>query len=92
MSTTHTPGPWHIGQDNQGNHTIIQSRLKFVIGRAFFANSIEENEANAKLIAAAPELLEALKELHAAAWNKGFSAKLDTELKNANAVIHKAQR
>jgi hypothetical protein len=66
--TQHTPGPWHvlhqytdrrvfpIGEDNgDGSHTII--------AEANALGGTEENwGANARLIAAAPDLLAALKE------------------------------
>lgn len=63
MGTKHTPGPWVVVR--AGNSTLIRSDSQ----RGYFAK-IEgacagahgaEGEANARLIAAAPDLLEALK-------------------------------
>jgi len=58
--TPHTPGPW------SWNHGPRDSEFDTITGpKGFFiceiAISHPENEANARLIAAAPELLEALK-------------------------------
>jgi hypothetical protein len=56
----HTPGPWHIDHDDRPgmkwNHHICGSN-----GRAVcLITHSETADANARLIAAAPELLEAL--------------------------------
>jgi len=62
MKTTHTPGPWTLDPDN-----FVIAELDF--GRQIIADPncgirirdwSEEHRANARLIAAAPELLEAL--------------------------------
>ena len=61
MKTAHTPGPWaHLGQgeingvENGGTVDVCSVYLRTVEGRT---------EANARLIAAAPDLLAALIEL-----------------------------
>ena len=58
---THTPGPWFSQYDDNGFYEIgsetISIRLAFTYGEG------DADEANARLIAAAPELLEALVEL-----------------------------
>jgi hypothetical protein len=66
--TKHTPGPWAIEQfaHPYGRHEdrTITRRLAngnpFRIGRAYNIAGPEETDANARLIAAAPELLAAL--------------------------------
>jgi hypothetical protein len=64
MTTTqHTPGPWSQGEDNPlniyGNHASVAN----VHGtHPTGARTEEEAIANARLIAAAPELLAALQE------------------------------
>lgn len=74
MKTQHTPGPWITQTDEIGKVritdsategiTIAEVRTRFVaIGRLKACASVEEREANAQLIAAAPELLAALGEM-----------------------------
>ena len=63
---SHTPGPWTASEhgayaDYNGNSTIILGddlRIAVVLG-----SDNEETNANARLIAAAPDLLEALEAL-----------------------------
>lgn len=63
----HTPGPWVVlSFYKDGSHPFIQSTTDINHPRYLIASvqgngmSITEQSANAKLIAAAPELLEAL--------------------------------
>lgn len=84
MSNKHTPGPWvshpHKEQDvAKSGFIVIQDRR---VNAANIATVIpclgmkkEEVEANANLIAAAPELLEALQNLNTAIdnyWNSSI--------------------
>jgi hypothetical protein len=59
MKTKHTPGPWddtgHDGKDTQ----IVSSQWGEV-ARVVYNGDCAQRTANARLIAAAPELLEAL--------------------------------
>ena len=65
--TRHTPGPWKIMQclpaiseyEGQTETVIVDENGRNVLNRL----SIFEEAANAKLMASAPELLEALREL-----------------------------
>ena len=57
---THTPGPWRRYRDRTGRVSKIEGRGRRV---CTFQPSDLNAEANASLIAAAPELLEALKRL-----------------------------
>jgi hypothetical protein len=62
----HTPGPWIVveGEDDNGNACFIvdcQDGLNFDFAIATLHGS--DDQANAKLIAAAPDLLEALADL-----------------------------
>lgn len=59
MTTQHTPGAWKVGSKYKND--IVCNSTHLTIARAMLQN--EEYEANARLIAAAPELLEALIEL-----------------------------
>lgn len=55
----HTPGPWHIVTDEHGNTEIITDSRPYICTVA--PGKCEDvTVANARLIAAAPELLEAL--------------------------------
>ena len=68
MSNKHTPGPWTVTADGAGwyiecsperGHSVAYIRAE--IGEEDPDTSDDEKESNARLIAAAPELLEALK-------------------------------
>ena len=65
-NSKHTPGPWDCSQVHVDNGNFWIGTAKDYIGELYPANSDlciseEEAEANARLIAAAPVLLEALK-------------------------------
>ena len=62
MSAQHTPGPWVVDRDASGNgiSTTIESNRFWITGVIKFPGPGFSDEANARLIAAAPELLEAL--------------------------------
>ena len=75
---SHTPGPWEILRLDLGDEEIcsVPVAIRGGNGRLVVDNegglapeayewTVEEIEANASLIAAAPELLEALKEIKA---------------------------
>lgn len=68
-TATHTPGPWEISCDGYGiiadNQKQI-TRIKYtnpVTSPSVGHITLQEAKANARLIAAAPELLSALKDL-----------------------------
>ena len=58
MSTKHTPGPWTVERDGPNRKWLINAE-DFAV--ATCDGAIRHQEADARLIAAAPELLEALK-------------------------------
>ena len=69
-NTKHTPGPWHIGSGNgEGSIFADSGRTRLEIGGTTLYPICqvnrkwedEEDEANARLIAAAPNMLKALK-------------------------------
>jgi len=60
MSAAHTPGPWEL--DPYGQVTQSNGRTVLVSGIASPMVSTAESIANARLVAAAPDLLAALKE------------------------------
>ena len=57
----HTPGPWAV---NANGYMKVCAPNGFVLARVFkYGNGNESTAANARLIAAAPELFEILEEL-----------------------------
>lgn len=60
----HTPGPWHVGfADDSGPGYITTFDSGLVVVRGGYANGLKFGairKSDARLIAAAPELLEAL--------------------------------
>lgn len=68
MTTTHTPGPWRVSgfyiaadeptRDKRGSHRQVAD---WTCGLAGVSDASDLQKANARLIAAAPELLAALK-------------------------------
>lgn len=87
----HTPGPWEASQWRVCHS--VGGDIGVICDTANNAKTrTEENMANAKLIAAAPELLEALEELYAVVrgesnWllneDSGGDAALDEKIRNA---------
>lgn len=66
MSTKHTPGPWELRLDGMGGF----SALIFPVGSEYpvasvtgYHSSVGQRLPNARLIAAAPDLLDVLQEL-----------------------------
>jgi hypothetical protein len=86
--SAHTPGPWRVMPPSVGRFKVGAARAHSeafqIVGEA--SNYNEQAEANARLIAAAPELLEALQELvsHYMARNPPWLGK-------ARAAIAKAE-
>jgi hypothetical protein len=65
MSTAHTPGPWIQGWDeNFPRQTVIIEQETNGRILAVVDDNDEQDKANARLIASAPELLEALNHAH----------------------------
>jgi len=58
------PGPWHTIDTDRGIYIIGPSSSLLAIVQPYHSNVVQ-NEANARLIASAPELLEALTALYA---------------------------
>ncbi len=101
----HTPGPWKAELSQDGIYWEIQGRPESglnvaIIPMAVVGETDVEREANARLIAAAPDLLEACKQLltfcddldDAGPRGEGWqSDKLLKALANANAAISQAE-
>lgn len=99
----HTPGPWYVGPDNRiwrrsplelyeyGGGVAGDSPIAAAFdGRASWVNKFP-SEANARLIAAAPELLQALKKCAAVCAGETMNKNgLIEALEAARAAIRKA--
>ena len=59
MSAAHTPGPWAEFEPTDTLHAV-RSVLGKIVADVGYSGTIEGDKANARLIAAAPDLLEAL--------------------------------
>lgn len=67
MNTQHTPGPWHRTNGYAFIHNALGGEVAKITSSIDSDAQMEEHEANARLIAAAPELLDALKRMTEAA-------------------------
>lgn len=100
MKTKHTPGPWRVGKKNriETEQGVILISENEITSRSLdnHYQSAEERDANATLIASAPELLLACKraqELIRAArqyFPKSIRNSDTFNLENTNATIGKA--
>ncbi len=68
MSTQHTPGPWHFTHETDAHRARGKFLVVFPVGDPVVVCDVNRHrgpasEANARLIAAAPELLEALNDM-----------------------------
>jgi hypothetical protein len=62
MEATHTPGPWKIiAMRANGEIPLVATATRLVVATAVDSGTIQETQANARLIAASPARLEALK-------------------------------
>ena len=63
MTAKHTPGPWEYAKTSSldDRYDIFVSQTGWTVARTVNNAHIEARNANARLIAAAPELLEACK-------------------------------
>ena len=94
IDTKHTPGPWEVDQIDQ---STIQIKAAGVIvaevcSGSTFTRLSDEQQANARLIAAAPELLASLREALKVvdAYRRVSGGDGDITAMNARAAIAKA--
>ena len=86
MENKHTPGPWRVEwSDDSGMYYIRADRCTVADAIVVGTYDMDEEDANAALIAAAPDLLEALGQLIAAgiqsypdAWPRAVNRAIDT--------------
>ena len=93
----HTPGPWSAPRNGLDGAVYAENAPKGQLWRItdrVHGLSDEELAANAKLIAAAPELLAALEDIVRAEWTtvtlQGMTPQHRARLETARAVIAKA--
>lgn len=103
MKTKHTAGPWALGEQTINEHGVVVTGIDApnaepneITNLANVFGDNEEDEANARLIASAPELLELLKEyarLHKSMiLNKMISPALGSPIRiKAEKLISKAE-
>lgn len=84
----HTPGPWEAWKDDEGAWGILKDHA--FLTTAFdpdFGMVAGSSEANARLIAAAPDLLEALKDARYALYGNGAgNSKMDAAISKAEGL------
>lgn len=61
MTTMHTPGPWFPRKNSAGMWEAMIEDRDYAHSTAFITRTDDQGAADARLIAAAPELLAALK-------------------------------
>jgi hypothetical protein len=97
----HTPGPWNVSDHVNNNEIVVRSNDGDIVANLKCdrvhnsMNGKTEVEANARLIARAPELLEALRKAEASMYSLHESNALDDEdyaaLKAVTQAIAKAE-
>lgn len=89
METKHTPGPWAVYQ-SRGNSRlrVMSDAVPYDVATMNHAGNDEAEAANAHLIAAAPEMLDALRYMVANAEAEGWSGLM---LGDARTAISKAE-
>jgi hypothetical protein len=83
MTTKHSPAPWRAQHDFAGGFQVVDANGHDMIHRG--RTTALMREENARLIAAAPDMLAALKELAFRAARHGMNAD------EANVAIAKAE-
>ena len=102
MENKYTQGPWITEKSGRviwigPNAHRTNSKVGYIVTHIdvdpeYKAGVIEEKMANAKLIAAAPELLEALKDVINCQFNPTITlAGLNGAISNAQQLLHKLQ-
>ncbi len=86
MEKKHTPGPWQI---ESGGARLINTQAHVISASDGLGPVAYSTGSNARLIAAAPDLLEALQRM-VAAWGSGFDEGDSPSLDKARAAIAKA--
>lgn len=92
----HTPGPWELDDNRRGSHVYVHAKTHGALATVVWQMAQDyregkpspECEANARLIAAAPELLNALKDIleHCHFEKKDLDSKRNVNEFRVNAV------
>ena len=90
METKHTPGPWMFDATLKGDGSFGGSYIVSNNAKRTWPLAEVYREDNARLIAAAPDLLEALKALVADLKPYMGQGRMDDKIRNAIAAIAKA--
>lgn len=102
--TSPTPGPWtfsrwdehgytrfYIAQQEGAPYTPDYSDVASCVAETVSGERVEIQEANARLLSAAPDLLEALKDLYDYVGDSvGFAGSADSVFEKAQAALEKA--
>lgn len=93
MKTKHTKGPWKKHLTGIPHTMIILNEEKHIATLEVNGIKQDEVEANARLIAAAPEMLEALEEFLDITLGSSYdpNSATDRAVKKAEAVLKKAR-
>lgn len=83
---THTPGPWRVGRAGPNLCPTVGTETGLMVAMVTHGEG-HPTEANAKLIATAPELLAALQELVASEWEYMDDGDLQHELAQGNEMV-----
>jgi len=87
----HTPGPWRAEMNGFCRMAVIDKKYRYLTYKAGSDRmSDEELEANANLIAAAPDLLEALKRMFSTIEDSHIPGAPGSPIEMARAAIDKA--
>ena len=88
MSLKHTPGPWTVGGPDNSDVLGCRPGKSYTYPVAQCTGYKEEREANARLIAEAPAMLEALREAaRALAFVRGCGLCVDCEKMAYTAIL-----
>lgn len=89
MPNKHTPGPWKFDHDMDGDFLIWADSKPCI---AITDHDHEDDKANGQLMAAAPELLDALGDALVVLYSgEGDIADIEAAIKKAEAAIAKAK-
>lgn len=90
--SAHTPGPWEVGNLDRNGQRVVRGEIEVCTCWHHCVGSLEEQmEANARLIAAAPDLLAALAGIIEIGKRDLTNPKYDAYFEEARAALKKAR-